>query len=44
MAVWACETALRIILAVLDFIPDEPVNSNDPAWILKMQFRQFAKQ
>jgi hypothetical protein len=40
MSVWACDTGLNIILAVLDFFPDEPVFSRDPVWGLKGIFRK----
>jgi hypothetical protein len=42
MAVWACDTALNIILAVLSLIPDAPTPGQDPAWGMKNIFR--AKQ
>jgi hypothetical protein len=37
IATWATKAAREIILAVLDFIPDDDVR--DPAYMFKMQFR-----
>jgi hypothetical protein len=39
MAVWACDTALSIILAVLNLIPDESTPAHDPTWMIKDLFR-----
>jgi hypothetical protein len=40
MSAWACDTAHSIILAVLNFIPDESTPDRDPAWMLKDFFRK----
>jgi hypothetical protein len=42
MAVWACDTAHNIILAVLSFIPDASGPALDPAFMLKNFFRKKA--
>ncbi len=44
MAIWACDAAYNIILAVLDFIPDNPVPSLDPSSMFKTIFRKKQNQ
>jgi hypothetical protein len=39
VAVWACDTARNIILALLGMVPDEPAG---PAWSFKVAFREYA--
>jgi hypothetical protein len=38
MASWACETALNMMLALLEMIPDSP---GDPAHYFKTQLRRY---
>jgi hypothetical protein len=40
MAIWACDAAHKIILAVLDFIPDNAIPSLDPSSMFKIIFRK----
>jgi hypothetical protein len=40
IAVWACDTAHNIILAILNSIPDESPPNRDPTWMLKDLFRK----
>jgi hypothetical protein len=39
MAAWACEVAKQIALAVLSFIPDDPVPGRDPSTVTKQLWR-----
>jgi hypothetical protein len=39
MAAWACETAKQIVLAVLSFIPDDPVPGRDSSTVIKQLWR-----
>lgn len=44
MAIWSCDTAYNIILAVLEFIPDDPIPGLDPSGIFKTMFRKKQNQ
>jgi hypothetical protein len=40
MATWACDSAHKIILAILGFIPDTSIPSLDPSSMFKAIFRK----
>jgi hypothetical protein len=44
MAIWACKTAHNIILAVLDFIPDNPNPALGPSSQFKTLFRKVFRK